>query len=85
MHGHRPRGPSSDTLGLPSPTATGFPSDALYPQLSRRGHVSVRSRGRRQLLSQAGWEPGADGVLVHRPSGERFETEIMVNQTLLPR
>lgn len=28
------------------------------------------------LLSQAGWERGADGVLVHRQSGERFAFDI---------
>jgi len=32
-----------------------------------------------QLLSQAGWERGADGTLVHASSGERFETELWMN------
>jgi len=32
-----------------------------------------------QLLAQGGWEPGPDGTLVHRPSGERFDIEIWVN------
>jgi peptide/nickel transport system substrate-binding protein len=30
-----------------------------------------------QLLAQAGWTKGSDGILVHQPSGERFEIEIM--------
>jgi len=30
----------------------------------------------RQLLAQTGWARGADGVLTHQPSGERFEIEI---------
>jgi peptide/nickel transport system substrate-binding protein len=29
-----------------------------------------------QFLAQAGWLRGADGVLVHQPSGERFEIEV---------
>jgi len=30
-----------------------------------------------QLMGDAGWRRGADGILLHQPSGERFETEIM--------
>ncbi len=33
-----------------------------------------------QLVGQAGWARGSDGVLVHQPSGERFEVEIWANQ-----
>jgi peptide/nickel transport system substrate-binding protein len=33
-----------------------------------------------QLLAQAGWAKGADGVLVHQPDGERFDIEIWANQ-----
>jgi peptide/nickel transport system substrate-binding protein len=29
-----------------------------------------------RLLAQAGWARGADGVLVHQPDGERFESEL---------
>jgi len=29
-----------------------------------------------QLLAQAGWTRGSDGVLVHSPSGERFDVEV---------
>ena len=32
-----------------------------------------------QLLSQAGWTRGSDGILTHSPSGERFEMEIWTN------
>jgi len=30
-----------------------------------------------QLLASVGWVRGADGILVHQPTGERFEIEIM--------
>src|SRR5262249_19623280 len=30
-----------------------------------------------QLMTQAGWVRGSDGVLVHQGSGDRFEIEIM--------
>jgi peptide/nickel transport system substrate-binding protein len=30
----------------------------------------------RQLLAEAGWTAGSDGVLVHQASGERFEVEV---------
>jgi peptide/nickel transport system substrate-binding protein len=30
-----------------------------------------------QLLTQAGWVKGSDGILVHQTTGDRFETEIM--------
>jgi peptide/nickel transport system substrate-binding protein len=29
-----------------------------------------------QLLTQAGWSRGADGVLIHQPTGERFDVEL---------
>jgi peptide/nickel transport system substrate-binding protein len=72
------------TLGLgPVADTHWFPYDALYPQLESAAFKYPYDPDRaKQLLAQAGWEPGADGVLVHRPSGERFETEVMVNQTL---
>ncbi|MBI4214108.1 MAG: hypothetical protein HY534_07355 [Chloroflexi bacterium] len=31
-----------------------------------------------QLLEQAGWMPGPDGVRVHQPSGERFDYEVQI-------
>jgi peptide/nickel transport system substrate-binding protein len=30
----------------------------------------------KQLLTEAGWVPGPDGILVHRETGERFEVEL---------
>lgn len=33
-----------------------------------------------QLLTQAAWVRGADGVLVHQPTGDRFEVELWANQ-----
>lgn len=33
-----------------------------------------------QLLAQAGWKPGADGVLVHEQTGERFELVLRAAQ-----
>jgi peptide/nickel transport system substrate-binding protein len=30
-----------------------------------------------RLLAQAGWQKGPDGILVHSPSGERFELELL--------
>ncbi len=41
----------------------------LYPYDPRRAQ---------QLLEQAGWTKGSDGVLVHQPSGERFDTVLML-------
>ncbi len=35
-----------------------------------------------RLLTQAGWVKGPDGVLVHQPTGERFEFEIWANQAI---
>jgi peptide/nickel transport system substrate-binding protein len=72
------------TLGL-GPLADNhwFPGDALFREADtasvRYPYDPARAR---QLLSEAGWEPGTDGVLVHRPDGERFETQIMINQTI---
>ncbi len=34
----------------------------------------------RQLLSQAGWAPGADGVLFNEPTGQRFELTLRASQ-----
>lgn len=33
-----------------------------------------------QLLAQAGWTRGVEGVLVHQASGERFQTELRTDQ-----
>jgi peptide/nickel transport system substrate-binding protein len=37
-----------------------------------------------RLLEQEGWVRGGDGTLVHRPSGERFETEMTVRPGAAP-
>jgi len=37
-----------------------------------------------RLLEEQGWVRGGDGVLVHRPSGERFETEMTVRRGAAP-
>jgi peptide/nickel transport system substrate-binding protein len=60
-----------------------FPEDALFSQVeSAAAKYPYDLTRARQLLAQAGWEPGPDGILVHRPSGERYETELRINQTL---
>jgi peptide/nickel transport system substrate-binding protein len=60
-----------------------FPEEALFPQLESAFVKYPYDVNRaRQLLTQAGWEPGADGILVHRPSGERFDLELLQNETL---
>jgi peptide/nickel transport system substrate-binding protein len=35
-----------------------------------------------RLLAQNGWAKGSDGVLVHQPSGERFDLDIWANQAI---
>ena len=59
-----------------------FPNDALFPQLeSAFVKYPYDVTKAQQLLAQAGWTKGPDGILVHT-SGERFDVEIMVNETL---
>jgi len=36
-----------------------------------------------QLLAQAGWTKGADGMLMHAPSGERFASQLWSNTKVL--
>jgi peptide/nickel transport system substrate-binding protein len=45
----------------------------IRDSIPRYPHDPVRAQ---QLLTQAGWVRGADGILVHQPSGERFEVEL---------
>ena len=33
-----------------------------------------------ELLAQAGWTKGADGILAHQPSGERFDYQVMTRR-----
>ena len=63
-----------------------FPEDALFSQVeSAVARYPYDATKARQLLAQAGWEPGADGTLMHRPSGERFDLELLLNETLSPK
>jgi peptide/nickel transport system substrate-binding protein len=49
----------------------------LEPNIPQFPYDPVRAL---QLLGQAGWTRGSDGILVHQPSGERFEIEVWANQ-----
>jgi peptide/nickel transport system substrate-binding protein len=57
------------------------PTHALRSQLEASipdfSYNVVRAQ---ELFTQAGWVRGADGVMVHQPSGERFEIEIWGRQ-----
>ena len=57
------------------------PDDALRPQLAdaipQFPYDPTRAQ---QLLAEAGWTRGPDGVLVHGQTGERFEVELRGNQ-----
>jgi peptide/nickel transport system substrate-binding protein len=64
------------TSGL-SPVADSYyaPSDELRQQLQIPQYPYDPARAL-QRLAEAGWTRGPDGILVHQPSGERFEIEI---------
>jgi peptide/nickel transport system substrate-binding protein len=53
------------------------PTDAMRPEVEaaipQYRYDPARAQ---QLLAQAGWTRGSDGILVHQPSGERFEIEV---------
>jgi peptide/nickel transport system substrate-binding protein len=52
------------------------PNHELYPQVQASIPQFPYDLNRAQaLLAQAGWTRGPDGILVHQPSGERFELE----------
>ncbi|MBI4213412.1 MAG: hypothetical protein HY534_03815 [Chloroflexi bacterium] len=64
------------TAGLSPPADSMYaPDDPFLPMVKdyipQYPYDPARAR---QLLAQAGWVPGSDGVLVHQPSGERFDT-----------
>jgi peptide/nickel transport system substrate-binding protein len=64
------------TVGL-APMADSWisPSEPLRPMVEDAIPQFPLDVGRaQQLLAQAGWNRGSDGILVHQPSGERFET-----------
>jgi peptide/nickel transport system substrate-binding protein len=68
------------TAGLSPPADSHYnPTDVNYPMVKdhipRFPYDPARAR---QLLAQAGWIAGSDGVLVHQPTGERFETLVYV-------
>jgi peptide/nickel transport system substrate-binding protein len=46
---------------------------ALQPYIPQYPYDPTRAQ---QLLASVGWVRGSDGLLVHTPTGERFETEI---------
>ena len=50
---------------------------ALEPNIPQFPYDLARAR---QLLATAGWQPGADGILVHAETGDRFETAIMTKR-----
>jgi peptide/nickel transport system substrate-binding protein len=53
------------------------PGEALRPEIeSAIPQFPYDPARAQQLLAGTGWARGADGVLVHQPSGERFEVEL---------
>jgi len=64
------------SLGL-APTADSYyrPDHELRPQLQIPQYPYDLARAQ-QLLVQGGWTRGADGILMHNQTGERFEIEI---------
>lgn len=74
------------TLGM-GPVADNHwpPYDALYPQLESASVKYPYDPGKAlQLLAQAGWTKGPDGVLIHT-SGERFDFDMIVNEKLIAK
>ena len=58
------------------------PADPLRPRVEAAIPQYPYDLARaRQLLADAGWTRGSDGVLVHQSSGERFEAYISVRPT----
>ncbi len=69
------------TLGLGPAADSWFrPDEPVRRELESAIPKYPYDRARaQQLLSQGGWERGADGTLAHGPSGERFEMELWMN------
>jgi peptide/nickel transport system substrate-binding protein len=66
------------------PIADGWimPNEVLYPQVqSAIPQYSYDLNRAQQLLTEAGWVKGSDGVLVHQATGQRFETELGARPT----
>jgi len=58
------------------------PTDEIRPQVEDAIRKYPYDLGRgQQLLTEVGWVRGPDGILVHQPSGERFEIEIRATQS----
>ena len=68
------------TGGLGPPADSWFdPTDPMRPELeSSIVKYSYEPARAQELLTQAGWTRGTDGILVH-PSGERFDVELWAN------
>ncbi|MBI4212954.1 MAG: hypothetical protein HY534_01475 [Chloroflexi bacterium] len=49
----------------------------VVPPLNRQYEYPYDVRRAEQLLAQSGWTKGPDGVLVHQPSGERFNYQVL--------
>jgi len=74
----RPSIAEASTQGL-APVADSWyaPKERLRPDVESAIPQFPYDPGRaKQLLTGAGWVRGTDGILVHQPSGERFEVEI---------
>lgn len=67
------------TLGQSAAADSWFPptSELRRPVEETIPKFPYDLRRAQDLLAQAGWRPGADGVLVHGQSGARFEVELM--------
>ncbi|MBI4212678.1 MAG: ABC transporter substrate-binding protein [Chloroflexi bacterium] len=47
---------------------------------NKRFEYPYDARASQQLLAQAGWTKGADGILTHQPSGERFDYQVLTRR-----
>jgi len=79
------RGTLAEVVGQGfAPTADSWvgPADPLRAQVAAAIPQYPYDLARaQQLPAEAGWTRGSDGVLVHQPSGERFEAYISVRPT----
>jgi peptide/nickel transport system substrate-binding protein len=75
------------SLGLaPIADSWFWPADALRPEVESAIPQYPYDPGRaQQLLTQAGWVRGADGILAQQATGDRFETEVWVIPQTDPR
>jgi peptide/nickel transport system substrate-binding protein len=84
MHGID-RGALADVVGhglVPPADGWILPTEALYAQVqSGIPQYPYDLNRAQQMLTQAGWTKGSDGVLVHQASGQRFETDLSARPT----